>query len=487
MASAIDLAKRALVALLKRLAVAYAVVLEISRDSPDSQVSRAYRQVSRKTHPDRGGRVEDQTALNNAHDAWQEARKGAKKRGTYERGVQVVSARKRAKENKEKHFRFQSVGVLLTYQKFPDQSCWQRFLASVRSRLAAWRARFWCATLETNGDGTYHLHLMLQFFKAADRNAQDFAFEDVCPNAQPNDLLGNGWGGRRLQLSLDRGFFYVWAAKEGTALDDQGQLCVAANYEPAWTSAKVKYTVKGKWLDELLQAHKLSLDAYEDYLFKCRDGVVGRKRNLDAIRARQEKEERQKELQERAKRLRSNPELFQPFKRVPEAEAWLKLFEKDALRYPLLVLYAPSYSGKTEFAKSLFKRPLKVEVGTLTHFPEKMRQYSRKSHDGLVVDDVRDLAFLAEHQEKLQGNYEAELEFASTAGGTCAFELDLWKVPVVVTVNRSTHNLDFLATHDYLSKKENVHFLGFTGRPGEVAPQTSWPLQADSTPARSPS
>ena len=70
-----------------------------------------------------------------------------------------------------------------------------------------------------------------------------------------------------------------------------------------------------------------------------------------------------------------------------------------------------------------------------------------------------------------------ELEFASTTGGTCTYYQDLWGVPVVATVNNSTHNLEFLATHDYLSKKENVHFLSFAGRPGVTAPQTKWPLR----------
>ena len=124
---------------------------------------------------------------------------------------------------------------------------------------------------------------------------------------------------------------------------------------------------------------------------------------------------------------------------------------------------------------SLFERPFKVEVGSLTHFPEKMRQFDKKRFDGLVVDDVRDLTFLSDHQEKLQGNYEAELEFASTAGGTCAYYLDLWRVPVVVTTNFSTRNLAFLSSHDYLSKKENVHCLSFTGRPGDEPAKTGWP------------
>lgn len=482
MVSAIDLAKRALVTLMKTLAAAYCVTLHITRDSSDEDVRSAYRKVSRKAHPDHGGRVEDQTALNNANDAWEQAKREAKGRGTYDRrgprtdSVAVASSRQQKKEaGKGQGFRFQSLGVLLTYQKFQDAGCWPRFLASLQSRLRTWGVRYWCATLETNSDGTHHLHMMLQFFRAQDRNSQTFAFEGVCPNGQPNDLLGEGWGGRRQQLSLDRGFFYVWAAKEGTVRDEAGNLCVAANYEPPWTSAKFKYNeVKKKWLDSLLKAHKLSLDRYEEYLFLCRDGVVAGKRNLDAVRAKEDEWERKKEIQERAKRLRSNLAVFQPFKHVPEAQAWLGLFLVEAMRYPMLLILAPSHTGKTEFAKSLFQKPFKLEVGCLTHFPEKMRQFSKKLYDGIVLDDVRDLAFLAEHQEKLQGNYEAEVEFASTAGGTCAFYQDLWRVPVVVTINYSTRNLNFLASHDYLSKKENVHFLSFPGRPGEAPPQTSW-------------
>ena len=105
-----------------------------------------------------------------------------------------------------------------------------------------------------------------------------------------------------------------------------------------------------------------------------------------------------------------------------------------------------------------------------------MRRFSRDKFDGLVLDDVRDLAFLSEHQDKLQGKYTGPVEFASTAGGTCAYWRDLFKVPVVVTVNNDSKNLHFLApgAHDFLGKRENVHYLHFAGRPGEVAPSTTW-------------
>ena len=53
-----------------------------------------------------------------------------------------------------------------------------------------------------------------------------------------------------------------------------------------------------------------------------------------------------------------------------------------------------------------------------------MRHEEIGTHDGLVLDDVRDLRFLVRHQEKLQGKYDAMVEFASTPGSQLAYEKD---------------------------------------------------------------
>ena len=89
----------------------------------DAEPSGAYRNVSRKTHPDRGGETEDQTALNNAHDAWEAAKRARRPRGKHGRNQQkqegaagpLVSPRRRL-EGKQNvaGYRFQSMGVLLT-------------------------------------------------------------------------------------------------------------------------------------------------------------------------------------------------------------------------------------------------------------------------------------------------------------------------------------------------------------------------------------
>ena len=137
------------------------------------------------------------------------------------------------------------------------------------------------------------------------------------------------------------------------------------------------------------------------------------------------------------------------------------------------MVHAPSYTGKTEWAQSLFRNSLTLQVGCLTQFPDRVRQLDRRKHDGLVLDDVRDMQFLSDNQEKLQGKYSSTVELGTTPSGQHAFHLDLFRLPVVVTVNNTTANLHYLHSHDFLGKRANVRLLSFQGRPGEVAPKES--------------
>ena len=77
MVSAVDMAKRALVSLLHRLALLYAVTLEVKRDSPDAEVKRAFRKVFKKRHPERGGNKAHQQELNSASTASENAQRAA--------------------------------------------------------------------------------------------------------------------------------------------------------------------------------------------------------------------------------------------------------------------------------------------------------------------------------------------------------------------------------------------------------------------------
>ena len=335
MVSNLETAKRVLVTLLKSLAGIYSVVLGLTRESTNTQVKAAYKKVSLKAHPDQGGEAKHQAALNATRDTWEDALRASKghggKRTTNKNTgtTSIVLLPVHVERRVSPGFRFQSEGVLLTYQKFPDTGCWQTFLDYVMARLIVWKVKFWCATMETNDDGTYHLHLMLQFHRAQDRQAQTFAFSGVRPNARANDLLGEGFCKKKMQQSLDRGFFYVWANKVGTVHGADGKIFVAGNYEPAWTKARCTYTVGGSFLDKLWKAYKLSEQVYEDYVYLARDGVLYRKRNLDECREKARELKIERDVAERVKRIRSNPGIYQPFAAVHEAQEWLLLFLKD--------------------------------------------------------------------------------------------------------------------------------------------------------------
>ena len=95
-----------------------------------------------------------------------------------------------------------------------------------------------------------------------------------------------------------------------------------------------------------------------------------------------------------------------------------------------------------------------------------MRAFDRSIHDAVILDDVRDLKFVVMHQEKLQGKYDHEVEFASTQGGRCAYTRDLFATPMVVTINYSTKGLDLLETDDWLSNERNRIVI-------------KWPLEQD--------
>ena len=119
--SPLETAKRAFVSLLLRLGRSHAVPLQISRESPDPELLKAYRRISKKVHPDRGGSLAQSQNLNASKDAWEEARKKSKCPGRpaqqnteVHSGPLVVASRR--------GFRIQSVAVLLTYQGFKDRT-----------------------------------------------------------------------------------------------------------------------------------------------------------------------------------------------------------------------------------------------------------------------------------------------------------------------------------------------------------------------------
>lgn len=154
--------------------------------------------------------------------------------------------------------------------------------------------------------------------------------------------------------------------------------------------------------------------------------------------------------------LEGNPPGVATVKRVLDRfSTRLGKFQSDALRYPILIVKGASGSGKTEWAQSLFECPLVVKIGSSEVFPTGLRNFDRLKNDGLILDDVRDLQLIVSNQEVFQGKYSDPIELASTQGGTCAFFLYLFRVPIVATINFTTQNCEYLVSNDFLNKPQN--------------------------------
>ena len=219
--SAARAAKHALVLLLRALAAAYGVTLSsgLSRDSLDNDVESAFRRISLKAHPDKGGSKVDQERLNAAREKWHGAQKVGSSRpkgGRPPKTQASGTARPVADTPAQRGYRVHSTAVLLTYQGLAGPELWEPFVDFAKENQAPWKVKYWTATFEANSQGSAcHAHLMLQFKAAVDCTTHGFAFRGVLPNASTTDLMGDGLCRKRLQQSIDRGDQYVCAIGSG--------------------------------------------------------------------------------------------------------------------------------------------------------------------------------------------------------------------------------------------------------------------------------
>jgi hypothetical protein len=124
MASAPDLAKRAVVILMKLLAGMHGITTDVKRDSPDEGVRQAYGALSRKVHPDRGGKGEDQQKLKGAYEKRSQLLKGKCLAGRPKNGETRTSAKQHpdkpaglsALDDGRQATRINARAMLLTYR-----------------------------------------------------------------------------------------------------------------------------------------------------------------------------------------------------------------------------------------------------------------------------------------------------------------------------------------------------------------------------------
>ena len=67
-----------------------------------------------------------------------------------------------------------------------------RFCTFVADHVAAWKVKYWTATMETDKSGSLHMHIMVQFTQSRDCSTASFAFDGRRPNVSSHDYLGEG-------------------------------------------------------------------------------------------------------------------------------------------------------------------------------------------------------------------------------------------------------------------------------------------------------
>ena len=471
-----------------------------------TELLRIHRLLLRRVHPDKGGSNEDFNRLYSSKEQWDAcAAMPAPAHPSHDQADTTVLVACGSglcpfcpqDEASQKYFRIQATAVLLTYNSFADLAVWERFKTFVTANRKRWKVLYYCATMELCLSKKRHIHLMLQFLKKMNTNSHDFEFEGKKPNCRVNrnnlhvDYCGEGTGGNCPQKSFDRGFFYVFADKIGTCRDASGAICVWGNYAPVWTSLRLTYQVMAPWIDKLWTQRKLSHAVYDTYVVDVRQGVPMRRRNLREVMAAEDERADQAELEANVKRIRGDETLHRGMKPsvLADLRPWRDQFLVDNHRFSLLLILAPSFCGKTELATALFHNALVCDVGQLVDFfPDALRRFQRGKHDAIVLDDVRDLAFLVRQQHVFQSKYQKTTEFAQTPGGVCSYNKYLYRVPFIATANYSTINLHLLDTDDYLSRRQNCHVYKLTEPPfeGAAAAAESPPLELTATPAATP-
>ena len=87
---------------------------------------------------------------------------------------------------------------------------------------------------------------------------------------------------------------------------------------------------------------------------------------------------------------------------------------------------------------NLWPAPLVLRIGSSAHWPDTLRTFTRGHHTHIVLDDVRDLAWVGQRQDQVQGVWDEELEFGTTEGGTRAYKKYVYQAPIVVTRTTSS-------------------------------------------------
>lgn len=303
----------------------------------------------------------------------------------------------------------------------------------------------WTVTVErsTRSNTTrYHLHCFIELRKAVDATARTLQARWEHEGARP-DIQPCHANGRSARAARDRGHFYVYAHKVGTEFVD-------ANVWPwsIWTHGSVaNYSVQPRWCDDLLLGEKISRDVYLRYCSRCTVGFGGRQRNVREAETFQAGKSVQEAYAEAQAPLRRPP------RTIGMVVSWLQEFERPQERYPILVVSGPSQIGKSLYARALRPPCLNVVVGDSDVL--NLRQFKLGHHRSIHLENLNSVRFLLKWRSHLQGAPEI-MQLGESQTGCYAYDVFLWRTPIVATEDHSVPDADLLESDPWLATNVRV-------------------------------
>ena len=133
---------RAFVKVLLTLPRVYEVALTVNRDSSGKDVLKAYKRVTLKAQPDKGGTNKDFKTLQAAREEWEALRTTRSERPAGRRwgqaGAEATVASVVGSGSAPDSYRVRGCSVLLTCHGFSDLASWKEFLDFVDASLEKW-------------------------------------------------------------------------------------------------------------------------------------------------------------------------------------------------------------------------------------------------------------------------------------------------------------------------------------------------------------
>ena len=332
-------------------------------------------------------------------------------------------------------FRLESKDFMLTYNSGAfTREVWPGFEAFTSELAGRLGSRAWSACLEqSEAPGRFHLH---SYFFWTDglgvkfRNLDAFVFEGVTPRA---DVCRAGAQDRLNRPGALRGLYYVSIMKRGT-------IASSTNFH-VWKD----YVPKAQWLTAWWNQHKLTHEQYLEHSVQFRTGHRARKAEVDSVVDEERRLGRKRRREEALGLLSARRRGFKP--RTLQVRRWLASFNVPNWRYSMLVLVGPSKMGKSELAKDMRgpEKTLLVDCQNALH-PD-LADFDPERHEAVVFDEISGADFVIRNKKLLQGHVDGA-RLGQSPTQRFAYEVMLWRVPIVLTCNHWDPTADGLRPAD---------------------------------------